>query len=37
VLSMTRFISEPGLTYKGDIESESRAGCRWNHFFYRAA
>jgi dihydroorotase len=22
---MTRFISEPGLTYKGDIESESRA------------
>jgi hypothetical protein len=20
-------------TYKGDIESESNGGCRWNHFF----
>jgi dihydroorotase len=28
---------EPGLTYKGDIESEQSGSCRWNHFFYRAA
>jgi dihydroorotase len=28
---------EPGLTYKGDIESESRAAVAGGIFFYRAA